>query len=324
MNKVKITADTVLSIITNLMNDEEINIKITDLSAPVEWQGKTILEVLNVDYYTYRHRPMNTEIIVRNLLPKKEDINELYALTRSFCLLSLSSVERVFSKDNDTVTISAELEYWIQTDKVKILENLVEDLAVGTCGIRIPVQIGSEHRKAIIAFSNLNVNEIQEGTEFGEMSVCTLKVDIIFYPDSVGRSDYTLEFLIDGSYIKLPFSSLAFNSTMNQKAVPYANNIKNVGSINLSKVKSITITFDGLNNNDAIDLLTNMSMQSDVEEGEDIYENNKVIPTKIIRAGTEYFYDFVIKDHSIIVAEDTGNETHSLTLTTRGINDGTT
>ena len=85
----------------------------------------------------------------------------------------------MFSKENDIVTVSANLEYWLQDSKVKLLEDLIEDMTVETMGIRIPVQIGKEMRKAIIVFGNLDVSDYQEATEFGGMAVCDLNVDII-------------------------------------------------------------------------------------------------------------------------------------------------
>lgn len=323
MSKIKVTADIVLEILKGIMGAEEINYKITDKSAPKEWQGKTIQDVLNIEYYTFRHRPMNTEAIISDLLKQKEDANVLYSLERSFGLLSLGKVDRVFSKDNDIVTVPANLEYWIQSSKIKLLEDLVDDMARETVGIRIPVQIGKENRQVIIALSNLEITEIQEATEFGEMAVGELNVDLLFYPDVTSRTDYQLEFLVDNAWVKLPFSSLTFSSSMTQKAAPYMNNPKNVGSINLSKVKSMVVAFDGYNNS-FVDFVTNASMQSDVVEGEDHYDNNTTISTRVTRKDEVFLYDFVIKDHNVIVQEDTGNETHSLTLTTGGYKDGTT
>ena len=153
MAKIKVSADTVLSILQGIMNHEDVNYTITDKSAPVSWQGKKVQEVLNVDYYTYRHRPMDTEIIIRDLLAQGKSADSLFSLNRSFCLLSLNSTERVFSKDNDIVTVSTNLEYWLQADKVKILEDLIEDMTIETTGIRIPVQIGKEAVQSSFRFA---------------------------------------------------------------------------------------------------------------------------------------------------------------------------
>lgn len=320
MAKIKVTADAVLAILQGIMSDEDNNYKITDPSAPVEWQGKTIQEILNVDYYTFRHRPMDTEQVIAELLKQSGDANILYALNRAFCLLSLNSTERVFSKDNDIVTVSASLEYWLPTQKVKLLENLVEDMSIETNGIRIPVEIGGENRQVLLAFGGLGISEIQEGTEFGEMSICELQVDLVFYSDVVSRSDYTVEFAVydatteTQSWVKLPFSSLSISCSMTQKAIPLAQNARNVGNINLSRVKSIVLAFDGYVN-DFIDKITAQSLVSDSNTDSD---NNEAISMRLTRGTDTFIYDCVIKDHLITIQEDTGNETHSLTLTTRG------
>lgn len=323
MAKIKVSADTVLTILKGIMSDEDINYTITDISAPNDWIDKTVQEALNVDYYTYKHRPMDTELIVRDLIAHNQQSNSLLSLNRSFCILSLNSTERVFSKDNDVVTVSANLEYWLQTEKVKLLEDTIEDMTIATNGIRIPLQIGNEMRKAIVVFSAINVSEIQEVTEFGEMSVCDFNVDIIFYPDVVSRSDYTVEFLVqeNETWVALPFSSLSISNSMTQKSVPYANRVRDVGSINLSKVKTIVLSFDGYANS-IVDDLVGKSLASDFSiEGNALpdIDNNESTIIRLTRNGTQYIFNCVVKEHLITVQEDTGNETHSLTLTTRGI-----
>ena len=37
MAKIKVSADTILSILQGIMNDEDINYTITDVSAPEDW-----------------------------------------------------------------------------------------------------------------------------------------------------------------------------------------------------------------------------------------------------------------------------------------------
>lgn len=329
MSKIKVSADTVLAILKGIMEDEEINYKITDPSAPEEWKDKTIQEALNVEYYTFKHRPMDTELVVRKLIEEGNDINSLYALTRSFCILSLSSTERVFSKDNDIVTISANLEYWVQASKIKLLEDMFEDISIETNGIRIPVRIGNENRQVIIALGSLNISELEETTEFGEMVVCDVDIDMIFYPEVISRSDYTIDVIpedttsFEDTWEKLPFSSIAISTSMTQKAVPKVNKVRSVGSINLSRVKTIVLSFDGYKTK-FIDKLTDDSLSNDeidLDSPQD-YDNNKSIVIRLTRGESSYIYDCVVKEHTITVQEDTGNETHSLTLTIRGIKDG--
>lgn len=332
MAKVKISADTVLTILKGIMEDEDINCTIADPSAPKEWKGKTLQEVLNVDYYTFKHRPIDTEIVVEELMQQGKEVDELEALKRAFCILSLNSTERVFSKTNDIVTVSVSLEYWIQTEKIKLLEDMVEDIIVESTGIRIPVKIGNEERQVILAIGNLQISELQEATEFGEMAVCELEVDLMFYPKATSMSDYKVEFAVvdedtnTSEWVEVPCSSISFSKSMTQKAVPNANKPKSVGNINLSSAKAIVLVFDGYKNK-FIDKLSNDTLLGDLTdkgtETED-QDNNESIILRITRDDVQNYYNCVIKDHTITVQENTGNETHSLTLTKRGIKDGTT
>lgn len=332
MAKIKISADTVLAILKGIMEDEDINAKITDPTAPKEWQGKTVQEVLNVEYYTFKHRPMDTEQLVADLIKQGKDADALLALTRAFCILSLKSTERVYSKENDIATVSASLEYWIQTDKVKILEDMLEDIIVESTGIRIPVKVGNEERQVLIAIGKLTISDLQETTEFGEMSVCDLDIDLVFYPRAITRADYTAEFAVldqetnETRWEKLPFSSFSFTNSMTQKAIPRVNQVRSVGNINLSRARSFTFAYDGYNN-EFINKLVDETFTGDIDdygkETEDI-DNNKSLVLRLTRAEKQYLYNCVVKEHIITVQEDTGNETHSLVLTTRGMKDGTT
>ncbi len=319
MNKIKVSADTVLAIIKGIMQDEEINYKLTDTSAPEEWQGKNIQDILNVYYYTFKHRPMNTEDLVVKLF-NEEPSNVLYALTRAFCILSLSNSERVWSKNVDVLTTTASLEYWIQTDKVKLLEEMFEDMDVATNGIRIPVQIGEENRQALVIIGTLNVTDIEETTEFGEMSVCEIDINFVFYPNATSISDYNVKMFMpktqydEAAWVELPISSISMASNMTQKSLPLINTPQEVGNINLSRVKSIVLTFDGYKNR-AIDYIADLALKIGLNE----YDNNALIKLLVTRGEKQYEYDCVLKDHSIIVQEGSENETHSLTLDIRGI-----
>lgn len=320
MAKIKVSADAVLAILQGIMNDPAINYTIEDISAPSDWQGRKVQDALGVEYYTFRHRPVDTEVIVEELIRQGKEYDTLEALKRSFCILSLNSTDRVFSKKNDIVTVSANLEYWVQSDKVKLLEDMFEDMAIETIGEKLDVQIGKENRQALIAFGALNSVELQEFSEYGEMSVCDITIEIIFHPNATNLSDYSVEFVVDNEWVELPISSISMGCSMNQKAVPKANSVRSVGNINLSRVKTFVMAFDGYNNK-FVDYLMELALSDDAIQNKD-FDNNVAIAMRLTRKGKQYFYDCVIKEHSTITQEDTGNEVHSLTLTRRGIKDG--
>ena len=316
MAKIKVSADAVLAILQGIMNDPAINYTIEDISAPSDWQGRKVQDALGVEYYTFRHRPVDTEVIVEELIRQGKEYDTLEALKRSFCILSLGQIERVFSKKNDIITVPVNLEYWVQSEKVKLLEDMFEDIAVETIGERVSVQIGTEVRHAVFALGGLNVAELQEVTEYGEMAICEIDIDIILYPQAASVSDYKVEVLMsDGKndkWVEIPFSSIALATTMTQKAIPFINKPRDVGNLNLSRVKSIVLTFDGYKN-EFIDYITDFSLSS-VKE----IDNNKTIRLKLTRNNSSYEYSLVVKDHTITVKEEVGNEVHSLTLTKGG------
>lgn len=314
MSKVKVSANAVLEIIQSIFNDEDVNDIINDTTAPTKWKNKTIKEALNVEYYTFKHRPISTEDIINEKMKDGLTVNKLYATDRSFCLLSLGGVERLFSKDVDMLILSATMEYWVQTSKIQLLEDLIDNCNLATCGLRIPVEFGEETRQAVIILSPLQVTDVQIGTVCGEMAVCEVEVNLLLYPDVVSYSDYTVTFnWIDetAKTATMPLTSISVVNTMTQKSVPFVNFPQNVGSINLSSSKSYVLVFDGYNN-EFINFITVLSLSNDKD-------NNQLFTMTIKRKETEYTQDVVIKDHQITINADTGNETHSLSLVTRGI-----
>lgn len=319
MKKVRITADTVLAIIRGVFEDEDIDVVVDENEAPEVWQGKTISEILNVEYYTYKHRPSSTLEAVQKILKEKGEANELAALNSAYGLLAIDSIERLFSKDVDTVVLQAGLSYYIQTNKIKLLEYLVEDANIATSGIRIPVQFGSETRKAVIFFDRPQVGDIQTAAPFGETAIVDIDVAIMLYPDVASYSDYTVNigFTDNGEYksADVPITSFSLASVMTQDAVPSITHRETVGEINLSRATSFVLVFDGFNN-EFVNYLTNKSF---APGGVD---NNQPFTVKVTRGENTYTHEMIVKDHKITVNADTGNETHTVTFVKRGKKNG--
>ena len=89
--KVRITADAVLAIVRGIFEDEDVNFTVDDISAPESWQGKTVGEILNVEYYTFKHRPEASQTIIERIMQEKGYATRLEALNRSFCLCRLAT-----------------------------------------------------------------------------------------------------------------------------------------------------------------------------------------------------------------------------------------
>lgn len=319
MKKVRITADAVLAIIRGIFEDEDVNIVIDDPTAPEDWQGKTVSEILNVEYYTFKHRPQSTKEIIDKILEEKGETNNLAALNCAFGILSLGNIERLFSKDVDMIVLDASIQYYIQTEKIKLLEYLIEDANIATSGLRIPVQFGSETRKAVIFFDRPLVSDIQTSAPFGETANVDIDVAIMLYPDVVSYSDYTVNIgFTDNGEEKnadVPLSSFSIANTMTQDAVPGIRARESVGQINLSRASSFVLVFDGYNN-DFINYIAKKALTPDHTD------NNQPFALNVTRDGKTWSHIVVVKDHQITVNADTGNETHTLTFVKRGIENG--
>lgn len=317
MNKVKITADAVLKIIQAVFGDEDVNLAVDDESAPEEWQGKKINDILNVEYYTFKHRPRDTWKVVDSILESTGATNHLAALNRSFCLLSLGDIERLFSKDVDMVTLPGSLEYVVQTEKVKLIESLIEDSNRATCGLRIPVSFGEETRKVVMFFGRPVMSDIRSTTPFGEIAVVTVAVTLIVLPNVTSYSDYTVKIKYPGCTeadgVAVPLSSFSTPNTMTQQAIPRLNKPQDTDNLNLSRARSFVLVFEGYDN-PFINWLADWALSVDVANN-----NNEVLTLNITRGEKTYSHAVIIKDHQLIVNSDTGSETHTLTLVRGGI-----
>lgn len=311
MKKIKITADKMLQILQGVLNAEEINTKVEE---------NTLQEMLGVQYYTFKHRPQDSESTIAQMSQQGT-----LQLSGAFCLLSLLGTERVYARDTDVITVGVNLEYWLQTDKIKFLEDLLENLAIETNGKKINIELDGEERQVVLAVGSMEVTELEEATVYGEMAICELNIDFIFTPKVVGKVEYTVEFAVgekeDTRWIELPINSIVVSSSMTQKSLPQVNRVEQVGNINLSNGRTIALTFDGYVN-DFIDMLVDRSFVADRVDKQINREHvdiNKEVYMRLTRKDKQYMYACVIKEHTIQVQEDTGNETHSLTLTARGI-----
>lgn len=308
MKKVKITADTVLAILQGIFNDSDIDHVMGD-TAPPSWQGKKVSEVLNVEYYTFKHRAQSTQEIIQEITASGESANKLSSLNRAFCLCSLGETERLYSKDVDMAVLSARLDYYIQSAKVKLLENLIEDSNIAASGQRINVSIDGESRKAVLFFGRPIASDLQTASAFGETVKVSVEVTVMLYPDVVSYSEYTVSFKFDNSSnsVTLPLSSFSVANTMTQKAMPCVDNVRNVGNINLSRAVSFVLVFDGYNNEFVNYIADNALSSNNID-------NNAQLEMTVTRNGKSYTHNVIIKDHQIMVNADTGNETHTLSL----------
>lgn len=314
MGKVRITENAMLQIVTGVFNEIDIKFEENDISVPPDWRGKTINEAINIDYYTFKYRPLSTtELIAKKVQDNATRIDNLESLKRSFCLLYLGQVKRVFAKDIDKAEIPVNLEFWVQTNKIQLLETLISECNIGLIGERITVQIGAETRRAAIVFGNLNVIDVVTGLPCGEMTTVTCECTVELSPDIYDYSDYKITIVWDSYSVDLPIYDLSIEENMTAKSVPYVNTPQSTGNINLASADVFTLGFYGLNNS-FVNFITNNTLADSSNK-----ENNKVFKMTIRRGNSSYECNVVISRHTINVQPGTGYETHTLTLVRKGL-----
>lgn len=142
------------------------------------------------------------------------------------------------------------------------------------------------------------------------------------YPDQYYMRKQFEEALAEQArWIGLPMNSMVISNSMTQKSLPQVNRVEQVGNINLSAGRTISLTFDGYVNAFVEEIVANSLVADMIEDklNTDSIDINKSIYMRVTRREKQYIYACVIKEHTIQIQEDTGNEVHNLTLTARGI-----
>lgn len=321
--KVRFKADTLSTIIQTIFKDEDIDVTVSQTDKE-EWLGKKLTDILNLEYYSFKKKAGSTKSVVEEMVDSNPglSVGKLDVLKRSFCFVSIENLERLFSQDIDEFTVDGVLTFWIQTEKIKLLEELIENAAIETCGLRIPTKIDGKERSVMVIFGNVKSEDIQ-ATEIGESCVVPLTVSLIVKPNVYSYSDYKIDFLMvkeDGvstEYVNLPIKTFSFTSAMVNRSLPRANAASTNDTINLSNTTNFAITFDGIKNNQIVEMFAkdSLSRASNLEESKKEIVN-KVYTMRVTRGSESYIYSVKVTQHSIIPNNTTEDEAHSLVLTT--------
>lgn len=324
MAKIIFTADTMMSILKKVFEDEDLETIVeTDRE---EWKDKTLAQILNIDLYTHKHAVPSTIEIKDELMAQGEDSNRLDVLKRSFCLVSLEEVQRLYSKDIDQIAVSGTLQFWLQAEKVKLLEAFIEAVNIALCGEKLTINIQGETRKATLFFGRVSSN-IDGQTEIGESAIATVNVTIMITPNVVSYSDYLVEFLMskvdsdnESEYVELPITNIQFGNMMTGKAVPLTRDKSRTMQTNLSNTTLLTLVYDGYIDNRVVQMFVydSFSKAATNVDFSDRVKNNKEYIMRLTRLGQAFIYNLRIQDHKITVSNDTGNELHTISFTIGG------
>lgn len=323
MGKVIFTTDTFMTILKGVFADNDLDTIIdTDRT---DWKGKKLSQVLNIDYYTHKHVAPTTEDVKNELMAKgADDTGQLDVLKRSFCLISLDELQRLYSKDIDQIAVQGTMQFWLQAEKVKLLEAFIETANIALCGEKITIELQGETRKATLFFGGVETN-IEGQTEIGESAIATISVNLMLTPNVASYSDYQVEFLVPQKdnlnefvYKELPITGIQLGNSMTGKSIPLGRDTTKNNQVNLSNATVFTISYDGMIDNEVIQMFAydTLSKAAINIENEQKAENQKVYTMRLTRLGIPFIYSLRMKDNQIATKNDTGTEMHTTNFTT--------
>ena len=321
MGKVRFTADTLLSIIKQVFDDEDIDEVVE--SEYEEWNNKKLSEILNIDYYSYKHKAPSTATLQEKIAAQNPDrtLNVLDVLTRGFCLVSMVGIDRLYSKDIDQIVVDGSLEFWVQSQKAKLVEALIENANIALCGLKLPIEINGEQRKVSLFFK-LSSASMEGQTEIGESAIINVDVTLEMSPATINYGDWQVALEMDKEgggekeFVNIPITGIQINSTMTGKAMPKTNDPSHTKTNNLSNSVILTINFDAYSGCKATEQIIADTLGKGTANVKDKADNNKIYPIKLVRFGQEFVYNMKIQEHQIIIKNDTNPETHVVSFTT--------
>ena len=302
MNRVKITADGLLQIVTGLFDkcDYTIDDKLSALD------GKRMTEVLNIEYYTFKKR----------LQPASDYIESMEkSLQRSFCLVELTNVERLYSKDLDYVSVDGKLTLWLQSYKVKLLESFIETCNRALCGEVVSTVVNGEERAMLFSFGRPEVISSDAHSEIGDSVIIEIALGAEIAPGINSYNEYKLEFKFDDedTFLVVPYTSWIYSYNTSQTAIPCANK-SDSGFINVTQSNNISLTLYDFNS-ELTKKLRDIAFYCNALGIEDA-EINKEIVLRIAVSDYSWQYSMIVKSITFNFINSTFN-TINLVLTPR-------
>ena len=310
MVRTRFTANTLKDIVNTVLSDEDVNALVQD--GKEEWIGKTEMDVLNVHYYTFKHKVANNTEKIAIMKSQDDTLQEdtLDVTKQSYCLVTINSQQRQFSKNIDQISVEGNLEYWLQSEKVHLLEDLIESANLATCGLRIPLEINGQSKNVIIYFDSFTASNLDQD-KLGETMIVNVGVSLLIKPQYSSCSDYKFEFLIGENYVELPVTRFNYDISMVQKTLPNMNRPSSTDSLNLSCVTCFSLSYNLDKDNQVAKMFRTDSIKKAATNALEVPKNNKSYVMKwTIDDEENYVYNLILKSFSGQVdnsIEDEGN-----------------
>ena len=279
-------------------NDE--NVLITD-----EYGAQktiSLINYLNVGYYTWKERLVNTENNIRNIDAWLESLN--YSLDKAYALVEKTDETVLASNDIDSASISARATFLIQSNKVSNLDYLITKVRNAYLGQ--PQEIQNSYGDKLMAYINVGVllydNEPFD-TQIGEVIQVSVNFTITYLTEALTYADtpvyISLTNNVDTDYMLMPYTKGTWQNIFTGQAFPSQVAPNRTGVINTSVSKVATLSFYNFNKtlmlsfNDLFWSIGAYSIDGTLQTAQSV---NIPIWVKVISNGKTYVYKLVITD----------------------------
>lgn len=262
--KTNFTSYELMNILKGIFSSEnDFALTITD-SQSEQTQVNSILEYLNIDFYTFKKELKDNDILMDLDNQNKWLVSLNDSMNKAYALVDMTSNEPISSYNFDGGSVDGKVSIIIQADKVPNLEFYISYLRNKYIGILEDLNKDGYNYSIHISIGDFNYETEPFQSVLGQCVVVSFGITIAYMEKCYSYQDETISFSFeeDGNYYTLPFSKGDENIIFTGRTIVSQNRPDMVGTINSSITSNMDFVFWLISNNGFIDKLQDIAYQS--------------------------------------------------------------
>lgn len=299
--KTNFTSYELMNILKGLFSsDNDFALTITD-SQGEGTQTNSILDYLNIDFYTFKKELKDLDILedIDNQNKWLVSLND--SMNKAYGLVEVNSNEPISSYGFDGGSVEGRVSFIIQADKVPNLEFYVSYLRNKYIGILEDLIKDNVNYTIHISIGDFNYDTEPFQSVLGQCVIVSFNITIAYMEKCYSYQDEIIEFSFDenGTYYTLPFSKGDENLIYTGRSMVMQNRADKVGNINSSITTNMDFVFWLISSNEFINKLQDLAYQTtaykiDNEEQTSVNNINTPIYVKRTYNGKTYIHKMVL------------------------------
>jgi hypothetical protein len=303
VNKTLITNSTLVEIMKNIFTENDFDIAIQGVNNKKAFMTKA-LEYLDINFYCFQ-----ADQTVRGFYGMTSDQQEQYIkemsinMQKTMALCEVSNLEVLASEDIDGGSYDGTITFFIQTDKIALLDDYITRLRNRYTGeYESGINSNGDETAIMMKIGDLVVQDSPFTSPIGRANICSLTINFGYMLKALNYTSEKFLFSLTGemdSYKTIPFSNATLGITYTTLPNTCQNQPMVVGDISNSASMSITVTYYEFSKFEILSTLRQRVMKL-------CSEDNKINPSENLRNsiyvryqcnGDVYTYRMIVKEY---------------------------